>query len=122
LKYELLGTRKTSEQKYYHVESLRALGRVYDVGTLLGNLGWLDYVEMKCKSHNQRVIELLSYWAGSYRDQEVLITFHMFSTDHQVSLRGFNELLTSRCIQMPLGISLVTGDLTRFIEHQLLQV
>ena len=92
MKYELLGTRKTSEQKYYHVESLRALGRVYDVGTLLGNLGWLDYVEMKCKSHNQRVIELLSYWAGSYRGQEVLISFRMFNTDHWMSLRGFNEL------------------------------
>ena len=42
LKYEPLNTRNTSEQKYFHVESLRALRIVDDMGTLLGNLGWLD--------------------------------------------------------------------------------
>ena len=48
LKYQLFITKKIAKQKYCHVESLRALGMEDDVGTVLENLGWLDYMEMKC--------------------------------------------------------------------------
>jgi len=94
---EILSTRKTSEQKFWHIESLRQLGMLDDVVTLSTYLGWLEYVEMKCVAYDQLVVEFLSSfnvdWAGSHRDQEALITFRMFNSDHRLSLREFNHLL-----------------------------
>ena len=53
-----------------------------DVVTLLTNLGWLEYVEMKCVSYDWLIIEFFSSlnvdWASSHRVQEVLITFYVF--------------------------------------------
>jgi len=46
LKYETLSNRKTSEQKFWHIDSLRALGKLDDVVALLGSLGWMEDVEM----------------------------------------------------------------------------
>ena len=39
-KYEILSARKTSEQRFWHVESLRQLEMLDDVVSLLRNLGW----------------------------------------------------------------------------------
>ena len=39
--------------------SIRALS-LDDMGTLLGNLGWLDHEEMKCVSYDMPVLEFLS--------------------------------------------------------------
>jgi len=68
-----------------------------DVVTLLINLDWLEYIEMKCVSYDWLVIEFLSSlnvdWANPLRGQEVLITFYMFNLDHRLSLREFNQLL-----------------------------
>jgi len=52
LKYETLSVRKTSEQKFWHAESLRTLRMLNDVVTLLGNLGWIENVEMHYVSYN----------------------------------------------------------------------
>ena len=57
----------------------RILGILDDIVTLLGNLGWLGYVEMKCVSCNDLVLKLLSSLhvdqVESYRGNEVLIIF-----------------------------------------------
>ena len=37
-RYELLAIRNTSEQKYFHADSLRSLGMLDDMLTLLGSL------------------------------------------------------------------------------------
>ena len=70
-KYEILSTRQTSEQKFWHMESLRQLGMLDDVVTLLTNLGWLEYVEMKCMAYDWLIFEFLSLlnvdWASLYR-------------------------------------------------------
>jgi len=44
--YELLATRNTSEQKYFHANSLQSLGMLDDMLTLLGRLGWTEYINM----------------------------------------------------------------------------
>jgi len=58
LKYETF--RKISDQKFWYIDSLRTLGMLDDMVALLGNLGWMEYVEMQCVSYNQLVIEFLS--------------------------------------------------------------
>jgi len=60
LKYETLGARKTSEQKFWHVESLRTLEMLDDVVTLLSNLGWMEYMEMNCVLYARLIIEFLN--------------------------------------------------------------
>ena len=96
-KYEILSARKTSEQKFWQIESLRQLGMLDDIVALFRNLGWLEYVEMKYVAYNWLVVEFLSLlnvdWVSLYRCQEVLITFRMFNADHKLSLREFNNLL-----------------------------
>jgi len=44
--YKLLVTRNTSEQKYFHADSLRSLGLLDDLLTLPGRLGWTEYINM----------------------------------------------------------------------------
>ena len=43
------------------------------------------------------MIEFLSSlnfdWDGTFRGNEIVISFHMFNMDHQMNLRMFNELL-----------------------------
>jgi len=46
-RYELLATRNTSEQKYFHADSLRSLGMLDDMLTLIGRLGWAEYITMQ---------------------------------------------------------------------------
>ena len=60
MKYESLSARKTSEQKFWHVESFRTLRMLDDVVTLLSNLWQMEYVEMKSMSYDRLIIELLS--------------------------------------------------------------
>jgi len=90
-KYETLSTRKTNEQMFWHVESLRKLGMLDDVVTFLTNLGWQEYADTKCVSYDQLVVEFLSLlnvdWNSTHRGQEVLITFRRFNSDHRLSLR-----------------------------------
>jgi len=96
-RYEVLVTRNTSEQKYFHADSLRSLGLLDDLLTLLGRLGWTDYINMKYTSYDRVMVEFLSSLAvdldGRYNDQEVVIYFRMFNIDHRMSLRMFNDLL-----------------------------
>jgi len=47
LKYETLSARKTSEQKFWHADSLRTLDLLDDVVSSLRNLWWMHYVEQK---------------------------------------------------------------------------
>jgi len=42
----LASPRKTTYQKFWHVDSLRQLGMLDAVVALLSNLGWMEYVEM----------------------------------------------------------------------------
>ena len=48
-----------------------------DIRDLLGNLGWLDYVDMKNVSYDRLMLEFLCSlhvdWDGSYGDNKVLI-------------------------------------------------
>ena len=87
------------------MDSLRVMGMLDDVGTLLGNLGFIYYVKMKCVSYDRLVLEHLSSahvdGVGCYTGNEVLITFHMFYTDHVMSLRGlmsFSSYHACRCL------------------------
>ena len=68
-----------------------------DMLTLLGRLGWTEYIHMKCTSYDCLMVEFLSSlsvdWDGNYGGHEVAIYFRMFNIDHQMSLRMFNELL-----------------------------
>ena len=65
--------------------------------TLLRNLGLLHFVDRKCITYDRLTLEFLSSlrveWAGSYRGENVDISFCMFKTDHCISLKGFNGLL-----------------------------
>ena len=45
--YAHLTTRKTSEQKFFHVDSLRTLGLLDDMLSLMNNLGWMEYIQMQ---------------------------------------------------------------------------
>jgi len=78
-RYEVLVTRNTSEQKYFHADSLRSLGLLDDLLTLLGRLGWTDYINMQYTSYDRLMVELLSSlavdWDGRYNGQEVAIYF-----------------------------------------------
>ena len=97
VKYETLSAKKTTEQKFWHVNSIRALGMFDDVVTLLSNLGWMEYVEMNCVYYDYLIIEVLGSlnvnWVGSYRGQVVLISFRTFNMDHRMSLREFKGVL-----------------------------
>jgi len=68
-----------------------------DVVELLGNLGRLNYVNLKCESYVRLVLQVLSRlhidWAGSYKGKEVFITFRRSSDDVRLSLRDFDELI-----------------------------
>jgi len=68
-----------------------------NVVALLSNLGWMEYVERNCVSYDRLIIAFLSSlnvdWFGSYRVQEVLISFRMCNTNHMMSLREFNGLI-----------------------------
>jgi len=44
LTYKKLSINLTFEKKFRHADALRILGLLDNVGALLGNLGWLDYV------------------------------------------------------------------------------
>jgi len=52
IKYDTLSTRKKSEQKFWHLDSLRHLRMLDDVVALLTNLGRMEYVEMKCMPYD----------------------------------------------------------------------
>jgi len=95
VKYETLSARKASEQKFWHMDSLRTLGLLDDVVALHRNLGWMDYVAMKCISYDWLISTFLSSlhvdWVRKYNGEEVLISFRMFNMDHRMSLRGFSE-------------------------------
>ena len=71
-----------------------------DVVTFLRNLGWMEHEEMNCASYDKLVVVFLSSlyvgWVGTYKGQKVLISFRMFNTNHQMSLREFNALLHLR--------------------------
>ena len=96
-KFELLSSKLTCEQKFWHVDTFRILEMLDDVGGLFGNLGWFKYAKIKCMSYDRMMLKFLSSWhvdwADSYRHNEVLITFTMFNNDHKISLRDYNELL-----------------------------
>lgn len=68
-----------------------------DMLTLFGRLGWSEYINMQYASYDRLMIEFLSSltvdWDGSYNGQEVAIYFRMFSIDHRLSLRMFNDYL-----------------------------
>jgi len=89
-RHEVLVTRNTSEQKYFHADSLRSLGLLDDLLTLLGRLGWTDYINMQYTSYDRLMFEFLSSfvvnWDGRYNGQEVAIYFRMFNIDHRMSL------------------------------------
>lgn len=95
--YETLATRNTSEQKYFRVNSLRILGMLDDMLTLIGKLEWIEYIGMQCTSYDRLMIDFLNSlnvnWDENLRCQKVEITFRMFNVDHRMSLRLFNELL-----------------------------
>jgi len=97
IKYETLSTRKTNEQKFWHVDSLRQLSMLDDIVILMSNLDWMEYVEMKCMSYDKLIITFLNSlnvdWASSHGGHKVLISFRMFNSDHRLSLREFNRLL-----------------------------
>ena len=59
-RYEVLVTRNTSEQKYFLADSLRSLGLLDDLFTLLGRLGWTEYITMQCTSYDHLMVEFLS--------------------------------------------------------------
>ena len=96
-RYELLITRNTSEQKYFHANTLRQLGLLDDMLVLFGRLGWTEYVNMQYPSYDRLMVEFLSSlsidWDRTYNGQEVEIYFRMFNIDHRMSLRMFNDLL-----------------------------
>ena len=96
-RYEILATRKTSEQKYFHVDSLRTLGMLNDMLHLICKLGWTEYIDMQRTSYDRFMREFLSSlnvnWDGTFRGREGEISFHMFNVDHRMNLRMFNELL-----------------------------
>ena len=54
--YEILTTRKTSEQKY----SLQTLGMLDDMLSLMRKLGWMEYIDIQCTSYDRLMIEFLS--------------------------------------------------------------
>ena len=68
-----------------------------DMLTLIGRLGWTEYINMQCTSYYRLLIKFLSAlnvdWDGSYGGPKVAIYFRMFNIDHRMSLRMFNELL-----------------------------
>jgi len=82
-RYEILATRKTSEQKFFHVDSLRTLGLLHDTLSIMYKLGWMEYIGIQYTSYDHLMIEFLSSlnvnWDGKFRGQEVDITFHMFT-------------------------------------------
>lgn len=96
-RYDLLITRNTSEQKYFHADTLRQLGLLDDMLVLFGRLGWTEYVNMQYPSYDRLMVEFLSSvivnWDHTYNGQEVEIYFRMFNFDHRMSLRMFNDLL-----------------------------
>jgi len=65
--------------------------------TLIGRLGWAEYINMQCTSYDRLLVEYLSSlnvdWNSSYGGHEVAIYCRMFNIDHQMSLRMFNEFL-----------------------------
>jgi len=56
VKCETLSYGKMSEQKCWHVESLRTLELLDDVVALLRNLGWLHYVGITCMSYDRLIL------------------------------------------------------------------
>jgi len=51
-RYEILATRNTSEQKYFHVDSLRTLGVLDDMSNLMHKFGWMEYIGMQRTSYD----------------------------------------------------------------------
>jgi len=104
-RYEILVTRNTSEQKYFHVDSLRTLGMLDDMLTLIGRLGETEYISMQCTSYDHLMIEFLSSvhvdWDGTFRGHEIVISFRMFNMNHQMNLRMFNELFNFPMVDGP---------------------
>ena len=80
--YATLATRNTSEQKFFHADSLRSLGLLDDMLVLIGRLGWTEYITMQCTSYDRLMIEFLSSlhvdWDGTFDGHEVAIYFRMF--------------------------------------------
>ena len=77
--YDNFTNRKTSEQKFLYVHSLRTLGLLDGMMGLIRNLGWMEYIRMQCTSYDYLMLEFLSSsnmnWDSQYRGQEVGITF-----------------------------------------------
>ena len=60
-----------------------------DMLTLVGRLGWAEYITMQCTSYDCLLDKFLSSlnvdWDGSYGGHEVAIYFRMFNIDHRES-------------------------------------
>ena len=71
LKFKFLRSTLTCKQKFGHANTLRALALLDDVVLLHMNLGWLDYVNLKCQSYDSLMLEFLSPlnidWPGFIR-------------------------------------------------------
>ena len=114
-RYELLVTRNTSEQNFFHADSLRSLGLLDDLLTLVGRLGWTEYITMQYTSYDRLMVEFLSSlavdWDGTFNGLDVAIFFRLFNIDHRMSLRMFNDLLRLPVVD---GAYPLCGDLTPF--------
>jgi len=85
IRYEALATSNASEQKYFHLDSLRTLGMLDKMLQFIGKLGWTEYIGMQCTSYDRLMLEFLSSlnanWDGTFRGHEVEISFRMFNVD-----------------------------------------
>ena len=101
-KYDALATRKISAPKYIDVESLQALGMCDDVNSLLGHLGWSDYVHLQFPVYEKLVWEFFSSitidTTGEYHNECCYIHFWLGDLTHEMNLAQFSELL-----QLPSG-------------------
>jgi len=57
-RYAILATRNTSEQKFFHADSLHSLGMLDDMLTLISRLGWAEYITMQCTSYDRHMTVL----------------------------------------------------------------
>ena len=60
--YEILTTRKASEQKFFHVDSFRNLGLLDDMLSLIRNLGWIEHIGMQCTSYDHLILEFFEFF------------------------------------------------------------
>ena len=79
LKFELLSSSMTCEQKFQHVDTLRILGMLNYMVGFLGKLACLKYMNLKCESYDKTVLDFLNALhvdqVKSHKGNELLITF-----------------------------------------------